>query len=144
MTELLVRGGRMLGASAPVDVAVDDGRIAEVSPHDRNREAKSIVDATDCLVLPGLVEAHCHLDKTLFGRSWVPHSADDALADRIGNDRNRRGELGLPNRASMEALVTAMSGFGTTRLRTHTDVDPDVGLNGVHAVQQLAADLANG
>jgi len=139
-----VRGGRVLGSSAPVDVAIDaDGRIAEVSPHDGNREAGSVVDATGCLVLPGLVEAHCHLDKTLFGRGWVPHSAGDALADRISNDRNRRGELGLPNRASMEALVTAMSGFGTTTLRTHTDVDPDVGLTGVHAVQQLAADLAD-
>jgi cytosine deaminase len=144
VTALLVRGGRVLGASAPVDVAVDaDGRIAEVSPHDENRAAERIVDATGCLVLPGLVEAHCHLDKTLFGRSWVPHSAGDALADRIGNDRTRRGELGLPDRASMEALVTAMSGFGTTSLRTHTDVDPDVGLNGVHAVQLLAADMAD-
>lgn len=144
MTELLVRGGRVRGASAPVDVGIGaDGRIADVTPHDANRGAMHVVDATGCLVLPGLVEAHCHLDKTLFGRSWVPHSAGDALADRISNDRNRRGELGLPNRASMEALVTAMSGFGTTTLRTHTDVDPDVGLKGVLAVQELAADLAD-
>jgi cytosine deaminase len=144
VTELLVRGGRVLGSSAPVDVGIGtDGRIADVAPHDANREANTIVDATGCLVLPGLVEAHCHLDKTLFGRSWVPHSADDALADRISNDRNRRGELGLPDRESMEALVQAMSGFGTTTLRTHTDVDPDVGLTGVHAVEQLAADVAD-
>ena len=144
MTDLLVRGGRVRGASAPVDVGIGaDGRIADVTPHDANRGATHVVDATGCLVLPGLVEAHCHLDKTLFGRSWVPHSAGDALADRISNDRNRRGELGLPNRASMEALVTAMSGFGTTTLRTHTDVDPDVALKGVHAVQELAADLAD-
>ena len=139
-----MRGGRVRGASTPVDVGIGtDGRIADVTPYDANREAKHVVDATGCLVLPGLVEAHCHLDKTLFGRSWVPHSAGDALADRISNDRNRRGELGLPNRESMEALVSAMSGFGTTTLRTHTDVDPDVGLKGVHAVQELAADLAD-
>ena len=69
-----MRGGRVLGAPEPVDVAVDaDGWIAELSPHDGDRTAKAIVDATGCLVLPGLVEAHCHLDKTLFGRSWVPH-----------------------------------------------------------------------
>ena len=139
-----MRGGRVRGSSAPVDVGIDtDGRIADVTPHDGIREGKHVVDATGCLVLPGLVEAHCHLDKTLFGRSWVPHSAGDALADRISNDRNRRGELGLPNRESMETLVSAMSGFGTTTLRTHTDVDPDVGLKGVHAVQELAADLAD-
>ena len=47
------------------------------------------VDVTDRLVIPGLVEAHCHVDKTLFGRPWVPHSAGPALGDRIDNERRR-------------------------------------------------------
>jgi hypothetical protein len=43
----------MLGASDPVDVAVDaDGRIAEVSPHDGNREATNIVDAGQVVAGP--------------------------------------------------------------------------------------------
>ncbi|MGH3456964.1 amidohydrolase [Aeromicrobium sp.] len=144
MTGLLVRGGLLLGTSEPVDVAIDSGgRIAAVTPHEPGAvDAVEVVDARECLVLPGLVEAHCHLDKTLFGREWVPHSAGDALSDRIANDRLRRTELGIPDYASMESLVTAMSGFGTTTIRTHTDVDPDVGLDGVIAVQQLSDDMS--
>jgi cytosine deaminase len=41
----------------------------------------------------------------------------------------------------MRALVDAMTGFGTTTLRTHTDVDPEVGLRGVLAVTELAHEV---
>jgi cytosine deaminase len=94
-------------------------------------------------VLPGLVEAHCHLDKTLFGRPWVSHLAEDTLAARIAHDLRRRTELGLPDPAAMRALVDAMTAAGTTTLRTHTDVDPDVGLRGVAAVAALATEVAD-
>ncbi len=144
MVDLVIRDGRVRGASGPVDVVVDDGLVLEVAPHDHAApDPSQVIDATGCVVVPGLVEAHCHLDKTLFGRSWVPHSASDALVDRIANDRKRRGELGLPDPAAMTALVEAMSGFGTTVLRTHTDVDPDVGLTGVHRVRELAETVAD-
>ncbi len=57
------------------------------------------------LVLPGLVEAHCHLDKTLYGGPWVPHTAGDALADRIAHDLDRRAELGVPDVDRIAALL---------------------------------------
>ena len=62
---------------------VGDGTIEAVLPVGTG-PATETLDATGCLVLPGLVEAHCHLDKTLFGRPWVSHLAADDLpvADR--------------------------------------------------------------
>ena len=60
------------------------------------------------LLLPGLIDAHCHVDKTLFGGRWVPHSAGPALADRIAEERRRRAELGLPD------VEAAPSGTGGT------------------------------
>jgi cytosine/creatinine deaminase len=119
---------------------VSGGRIEAVVAAGSAAAADS-VDATGCLVLPGLVEAHCHLDKTLFGRPWVPHLAEDTLAARIAHDRGRRGELGLPDPVAMRALVAAMSAAGTTTLRTHTDVDPDVGLRGITAVAEVADEV---
>ena len=82
-----------------------------------------------------------HLDKTLFGRPWVSHLAADDLASRIEHDRGRRTELGIPDPQAMRALVDAMTGSGTTTLRTHTDVDPEVGLRGVLAVAELAHEV---
>jgi hypothetical protein len=67
----------------------------------------------------GLIDAHCHVDKTLFGGRWVPHSAGPALADRIAEERRRRGELELPNVEHMTALLEQMVASGTTHVRTH-------------------------
>lgn len=133
---LISRGIWPDGSSA--DVLVRDGLVAPVD------EAGPIpvLDAGGQLVLPGLVEAHCHLDKTLYGRPWVPHAAEDTLASRIATDRRRRSELGLPDPAAMRALLTRMSSCGTSLVRTHTDIDPEIGLVAVHRVAELADALA--
>ena len=87
-------------------------------------------------MLPGLVDAHCHLDKTLYGGPWVPHSCClSALEDRIANDRRRRGELGIPSVDRIVALLERMVVSGTSYVRSHTDIDPEVGLRGVEAVR---------
>lgn len=59
-----------------------------------------------------------------------------ALADRIANDRRRRAELGLPNVDYITALLERMVAAGTLYVRSHTDVDADVGLRGIEAVQR--------
>ncbi len=91
MSGLLLRGARPWGFDGPADVLVREGAIERIEPGIDPGDA-DVLDVADRLVLPGLVEAHCHLDKTLYGSSWVPHSAGDALEDRIANDRRRRGE----------------------------------------------------
>ncbi|MEU8245925.1 amidohydrolase [Nonomuraea sp. NPDC048916] len=140
MTDVLLRGGRPWGRETPADILVRGGLIDRVGsgvdmPHAR------VVDITGQLVLPGLVEAHCHLDKTLYGGPWVPHSADDTLTGRIGNDLARRAELGVPSVERVTALLRQMSAHGTTQVRTHTDIDPLVGLRGVEAVREAAASV---
>ncbi|GAA3551282.1 amidohydrolase [Nonomuraea rosea] len=138
MTDVLLRGGLLWGLTAPADMLISGGRIARVA---RGIDAPGALvhDIAGQLVLPGLVEAHCHLDKTLYGGAWVPHSADDTLAGRIGNDLGRRAELGVPSVARIGALLSRMSAAGTTHVRTHTDIDPSVGLRGVEAVREAAA-----
>jgi cytosine deaminase len=139
--DLVVTGGRLDGAAEPCDVVVADGRVVALVDVGSVDGDADTVDATGCLVLPGLVEAHCHLDKTLFGRPWVSHLAADDLSSRITHDRRRRSELGLPDPDAMRALVAAMVSAGTTALRTHTDVDPGVGLRGVVAVREIAEEV---
>ncbi|MFI7706497.1 amidohydrolase [Nonomuraea sp. NPDC049480] len=138
MTDVLLRGGLPWGLSAPADILVRDGLIHRVG-QGVDASGALVADISGQLVLPGLVEAHCHLDKTLYGEPWVPHSADDTLAGRIGNDLGRRAELGVPSVARIGALLERMSAAGTTHVRTHTDIDPLVGLRGVEAVREAAA-----
>ena len=139
MSDLLLRGGRPWGLDAPADVLVRGGVIERIEPG--LFADIEVLDVSDRLVLPGLVDAHCHLDKTLYGGPWVPHSASDTLEDRIANDRRRRGELGIPSVERMVALLRTMVAAGTTHVRSHTDIDPEVGLRGVEAVRAAAAQL---
>ena len=134
MPDLLLRGGRPWGVGAPADVLIRDGAIERIGPDLRAGPAAEVVDVPGRLLLPGLIDAHCHVDKTLFGGGWVPHSAGPALTDRIAEERRRRAELGLPDVEHMIALLERMVASGTTHVRTHTDVVTDHGLAGVEAV----------
>jgi 5-methylthioadenosine/S-adenosylhomocysteine deaminase len=66
----LLRGGVVLTLGAKTsnhleaDVLVEDGRVAEVGRGLRARDAEQ-VDATDCIVMPGFVDTHRHLWKSL-------------------------------------------------------------------------------
>jgi 5-methylthioadenosine/S-adenosylhomocysteine deaminase len=67
----LIRGGCVLtlGARTPnfevADVLIDDGKVAEVGPNLRARDAET-VDATDTIVMPGFVDTHRHVWRSLF------------------------------------------------------------------------------
>ncbi|MDX6351024.1 MAG: 5-methylthioadenosine/S-adenosylhomocysteine deaminase, partial [Streptomyces sp.] len=72
--DLLVHGGDILTVDAPGTVvpagavAVRGGEIVAVGPAEELRsrfEAAEEIDATDCLVLPGLINTHTHLAMTL-------------------------------------------------------------------------------
>ena len=124
----------------PADVLVRDGKIDRIGAAIEAPDA-DVIDVSGRLLLPGLIDAHTHLDKTLCGGPWVPHSAGDALADRIANERRRRFELGLPSADYATALLERMVVAGTSCVRSHTDIDPEVGLRGVEAVRAAASRL---
>jgi cytosine deaminase len=140
MSDLLLSGGRPWSLDGPADILVRDAAIERIAPGIAAGDA-DVIDVSGRLVLPGLVDAHCHLDKTLFGGPWVPHSAGDALEDRIANDRRRRGELGIPSVDRIVALLERMVTAGTSHVRSHTDIDPEVGLRGVEAVRAAVGRL---
>ncbi len=131
-------------STGPVDLTVEDGRITAVGPGLAVPAGATAVDGRGGVVLPGLVDAHCHLDKTLWGIPWQPHSAGGAaIEDRIRNGEVRRAELGLPSRDSIRALLATMVAAGTTLVRTHTDVDLSCRLEGIEAVTEVAAELGH-
>jgi 5-methylthioadenosine/S-adenosylhomocysteine deaminase len=74
----VVRNGQVLGAgaarAAPLDILIEDGRIREVGPAGMTAPADAEpVDATDRLIIPGLVNSHTHAHGGL---------AKGAVADR--------------------------------------------------------------
>lgn len=79
----LLRGGCVLtlGAKTPnfpqADVLIDGGKVAEVGPGLRARDAE-LVDATDTIVMPGFVDSHRHAWTSLFRNLGEPPWGADA------------------------------------------------------------------
>lgn len=141
MPGLLLRGCRIRGYADQQDLLVTDGTISAIGPALPAPDGVEVIDAGGKLVLPGLIDAHTHLDKTLYGGDWVPHPAGDALTDRIGKERELRAGLGVPDVGRITALLETMVAAGTSHVRSHTDVAPELGLGGVEAVREAVARL---
>jgi len=60
MTQLLIRGGRVIdpasGFDQTTDVRVVDGRVAAIGPAGGDGDAGRVIDAGGCIVAPGLVD----------------------------------------------------------------------------------------
>lgn len=56
---------RSVGNHTEADVLVEDGKIREIGPGLRARDAE-VIDADDAIVMPGFVDTHRHAWKTLF------------------------------------------------------------------------------
>ena len=67
-----VRNVRPWGQDA-ADIRITEGVIADVAPAS-GELAPGDIDGDGLLALPGLVNAHSHVDKTWWGRPWVSHA----------------------------------------------------------------------
>jgi adenine deaminase len=98
--DLLLSGGRVVNVFTQeihtADVVIADGWIAGVGPYDW--QARETVSAEGCLILPGLIDAHMHLESTLLtpaelARLVVPRGTAAIIADphEVGNVLGVRG-----------------------------------------------------
>jgi cytosine/adenosine deaminase-related metal-dependent hydrolase len=126
----------------PADIGLDAGRIARIAPP--GTLAGGVTLALEgALVLPGLVDGHIHLDKTHLGLPWRPHIPDGTVAGRIAAEKAERRAIAEPMALRARRLVEHVAARGTTALRTHVDVDTEVGLSGLDALLALRTDVAH-
>lgn len=119
-------------ATGLVDLAIAHGRIAAIAP----AAGRPGLDLGGALLLPSFVDGHVHLDKTVWGLPWHPHSGAATVRARIEHERTARAAL--PPVAERGAnLLRRMIAHGTTALRTHADVDDAHGLSNFHATLEL-------
>src|SRR5436190_21186579 len=85
LTNALLPDGRR------VAIGIAQGRIAEIT--ETARPGSPAIDLGGDLVLPGFVDGHMHLDKTLVGQPWLPHQAEPNRMSRIETDKRIRPKL---------------------------------------------------
>jgi cytosine/adenosine deaminase-related metal-dependent hydrolase len=114
LADILILAGRIARGPAPAGVPVLDGggRIA----------------------LPGLVEAHTHLDKSLLGLPWYRNEVGPRLIDKIENERKVRKSLPIDPRQQSERQAHLSVSHGSTFIRSHVDVDTECGVAGIEGV----------
>ncbi|MCA1497910.1 MULTISPECIES: amidohydrolase family protein [unclassified Bradyrhizobium] len=137
--DLIFRNALLRSSAAPVDIGVKDGRIAAIAPKLACEAAD--VDLGGLLALPGFVDTHIHLDKAcLLGRCGHDHgSVSEAIraVAAMKKDFTIEDVYARGARVLERAIVN-----GTTRMRTHVEIDPRIGLRGFEAVKALKRDYA--
>jgi adenine deaminase len=109
--DLLLRGGQIVnvftGQIESGNVVIADGWMAGVGPYDW--QARDVIELGGRPVVPGLIDAHMHLESTLLwppelARALVPHGTSAIIADphEIAN------VLGIPG---VEMMLAASEGL---------------------------------
>ena len=105
---------------APVDLLVEDGRIAAIAPAGA-LPAELGPDLDASMVLPGLVDCHTHLDK---GHIWPrqPNATGDVPGASMATMRDRAAHWHAEDvRRRMEFGLATAYARGVVAIRTHLD-----------------------
>ena len=135
---LLVRNVRPLGGDLG-DIGILAGRIIGGPPPN----GLPVLDGGGRIALPGLVEAHTHLDKSLLGLPWYRNEVGPRLIDKIENERKVRKTLPIDPRRQSELQARLSVSHGTTFIRSHVDVDTECGVSGIEGVMATREALAD-
>src|SRR2546428_1969338 len=130
-----------LPTGAVTDVVIDGDRIARLE----SGAAAGIPQVEACsgkLLLPAFVDGHVHLDKVLIRDELREH--DGTLAGAIGaiHERKRKYTAADVRDRAREVIESSVR-LGTTRLRSHVDVDTIGGLIPLEGVMAAAAETAD-
>jgi len=140
--DLIVRNAKLRGGGS-ADLGIADGRILAVKPGITETAALEI-DAGGRLVSEAFIDPHIHLDKTNIVdvvRPNVSGTLTEAI-EIIWEKKKTYSVEDIVERAGK--TITAAARNGTTRLRTHVDVDTIGGLmplKGLVAARKAFADI---
>lgn len=130
MQPLLLRGGK------PADVLIgESGRIESIGPSIAARPGTKIVELKGRLVVPGLVDAHQHLDKTRLRA--LPNPDGNLYGAIAAFSRYAEGMSGADVAARAERTMQACLERGTVAIRTHANIDPQARTRGVQALVEV-------
>ncbi|MCZ4354752.1 amidohydrolase [Roseovarius aestuarii] len=125
---------------AVIGLRCQDGWIADIGAH---LSSGGDMDGEGRLLMPAFTEPHCHLDKTLWGEPWHAPGAGPELRDYIENERRVLSACKTPIAERAGRMISQMLAYGTTAIRSHVDIAPDMGLSHVEAMIELKAAWAD-
>lgn len=130
MNSTLIRGGQIVTMNGKREVLTADlrfraGFIVEIGRDLKSDANELLVDATECFVIPGLIQAHTHLVQTLFRGMADDLELLDWLKLKIWPMENAHDEKSIRASSRIGLLemqltgTTAILDMGTVRLHEH-------------------------
>lgn len=140
--DLIIRKARIEGRQALADIAISGGMIARIEDRVAG-DCMADLDVHGRLVSSAFVQPHIHLDKVgtlpLLGRN-----SSGTLAEAIGIlHRIKRSSSADDVAARAGTVIRQAVLSGTTRIRSHVDVDTVGGLTPLRGVLQAAREHAD-
>jgi cytosine/creatinine deaminase len=129
-----------LSTGAVADVHVDGGQVTSIGSG-AGAVASDNIDAQGGLLLPAFIDTHIHLDKVLTRGALQDHDGTLEGAIKSTQDAKRDYSVDDVRRRAREVIRESVL-TGTTRLRSHVDVDTIGGLVPLRGVLAAARDCA--
>jgi cytosine deaminase len=134
--DLIVRNARIVDhpTAGLRDIGIERGRFAAIEP--RLAVEGASYDAGGRLVCGGFVETHIHLDKSCIIDRCEPETGrQPSVVRRVAAVKKdfTVEDVRARARRTLEKCIA----HGATRMRTHIEIDPGVGLRGFEGVQSL-------
>ncbi|NHW35653.1 amidohydrolase [Paenibacillus aceris] len=120
-----------------VHLLIEHGKISKIASAKEELQSGGIPtkDAGKLLLLPSFVEKHCHLDKTLLGDSWRAPKPVKNLVERFELDKKLFPTLPTTTEERAKNLIETILKAGSTHIRTHVDIYPEIGLKHLEGVK---------
>lgn len=124
--------------TAIYDVLIEDGHVKEVGKNIVVPENSKVLDAQQQLLVPSFREMHIHIDKTYFGGEWqAPRPITKGILTRIEEEQTLLPKQ-LPTAAyRAEEMVKWLIAQGHTHIRSHCNVDPQIGTKHIEITKQV-------
>ncbi|MGE8081464.1 amidohydrolase [Peribacillus loiseleuriae] len=123
---------------------ITDGRFTKiVNAREFISNDIPVKDAKGLLLLPSFVEKHVHLDKTYMGEEWRATIPASSVLERSNNEKNILASIPSSTQERAESLLEKLLSFGSTHVRTHVDIYPEVKLQNLEGVQHALETYSN-
>lgn len=120
-----------------LDVGIKDGRIVAI---ENGLSGAETFDAEGKLACPGLIETHIHLDKARIIDRCIPQERSK-LSPVFGVTPIKPAMTVEDVYDRAKKTIEEAIKHGTTRMRSHVEVDPGIGMRGFEGVQAAADEL---
>ncbi|MBT9569598.1 MAG: amidohydrolase family protein [Pseudomonas umsongensis] len=139
MSALKIINARLVDERRDTTLHVENGYFVAAFSTDTGHW--QTLDLQGQLMMPGLIETHLHLDKACIMQRC--HLHEGTLAEAVAQTRAAKAEFTEEDVYWRGALVLDKAIVqGTTHIRTHVELDPQIGLTGFNAIRRLQADYA--